>query len=396
MNNIGEEISMGIISSIYRGVIHTISDEFKAIFSDSGALLLIVFATMIYTVIYSVAYGSEVVRDVPIAVVDDDNTAMSRSLINGVEDGPDTRVSYDVESIDRAKSLFYSGDIFGILYIPNGYEQSIIAGEQANVSLIMDGSHLLLYSHIMQQGVADALTTGAEIEVARLVSESVDASTIPSLVEPVAYSSNTLYNPYMGYGSFVMPSILIVIIQQTMIIGMVLVAVRRREIGVYIAVNPIICVLSKILVYIIIYGVSLFFTLGIIWPIFDFPNIGNIEDIALLLLIYIVCVTSLGLALSPLFKRRESPLMLLLWSSVPVLLVAGVSYPYEAIPDWIYALGRILPSSSAVNAFIELNSMGAHLSEVHTELTTLAILAIVYLLCAIIAEYIVGKCKNMV
>ena len=263
MNNIGEKISMGIISSIYRGVIHTISDEFKAVFSDSGALLLIVFATMIYTVIYSVAYGSEVVRDVPIAVVDDDNTAMSRSLINGVEDGPDTRVSYEVESIDRAKSLFYSGDIFGILYIPNGYEQSIIAGEQANVSLIMDGSHLLLYSHIMQQGVADALTTGAEIEVARLVSESVDASTIPSLVEPVAYSSNTLYNPYMGYGSFVMPSILIVIIQQTMIIGMVLVAVRRREIGVYIAVNPIICVLSKILVYIIIYGVSIIFILGI-------------------------------------------------------------------------------------------------------------------------------------
>lgn len=387
---------MSVISSIFRDLKYAIIDELKSLFSDSGALLLLVFATMIYTTIYSIAYGSEVVRDVPIAVVDNDNTAMSRELIKGVEDGPDTRVAYETESLKRAKQLFYEGKIFGILHIPNNYERTLLAGEQANVSIMIDGTHLMLYSHIMQQGVADILTTGAEVEVSRFLKDGTNAATIPSLVEAISYNANVLYNPNMGYGSFVMPSILIVIIQQTLIIGLALMAARRRERGAIITINPIILVLSKILVYIMIYGINLTIILGIIWPIFDFPNIGNIEDIALLLLIYIVCVTSLGLALSPLFKRRESPLMLLLWSSVPVLLVAGVSYPYEAIPDWIYALGCILPSSSAVNAFIELNSMGAHLSEVHTELTTLAILAIVYLLCAIIAEYIVGKCKNMV
>lgn len=386
---------MSVISNIYRCAAKSASEEIKAVFTDSGALLLVVFATMIYTVIYSVAYGSEVVRDVPIVVVDDDNTAMSRRLVNGVEDGPDTRVAYEAESLDRARGLFYEGKVFGILHIPDGYERSIVAGDQANVSLIMDGSHLLLYSHIMQQGVADALTTGANVEVARLVSEGVDTALIPSFVEPVAFDATMLYNPSMGYGSFVMPSILIVIIQQTMIIGMALIAARRRERGLYVVINPIISVLTKILVYMLIYGVSLILILGVVWPVFNFPNAGYIGDIALLLFIYITCVASLGLALSRLFAKRESPLMLLLWSSVPVLLVAGVSYPYEALPEWIYLVGRILPSSSAVNAFIEVNSMGATISDISSEIATLLILTIVYLTCAIIVEYMCNKCKNM-
>ena len=377
---------MSVISSIFRDLKCAIIDELRSLFSDSGALLLLVFATMIYTTIYSIAYGSEVVRDVPIAVVDNDNTSMSRELIKGVEDGPDTRVAYETESLNRAKQLFYEGKIFGILHIPNNYERTLLAGEQANVSLMIDGTHLMLYSHIMQQGVADVLTTGADVEVSRLLKDGTNAATIPSLVEAISYNANVLYNPNMGYGSFVMPSILIVIIQQTLIIGLALMAARRRERGAIITTKPIISALSKILVYTMIYGINLTIILGIIWPIFDFPNMGSTTNVVILLLIYMVSATTLGIATSHLFTRRESPLMLLLWSSIPILLVAGVSYPYEALPEWLYTIGRILPSSSAVDAFIEINSMGASLADVSSEITTLLALAAIYLTCAIIAE----------
>jgi ABC-2 type transport system permease protein len=162
--------------------------------------------------------------------------------------------------------------------------------------------------------------------------DGTNAATIPSLVEAISYNANVLYNPNMGYGSFVIPSILIVIIQQTIIIGLALMAARRRERGVIITTNPIISALSKILVYTMIYGINLTITLGIIWPIFGFPNMGSTTNVVILLLIYMVSATTLGIATSHLFTRRESPLMLLLWSSIPILLVAGVSYPYEAIP----------------------------------------------------------------
>lgn len=372
---------------MWKHVRDTIALEFEAIFTDGGALLLVVFATMIYTIIYSMAYGSEVVRDIPIVVVDEDKTSASRRLVNGVDDGPDTSVAYEVNSMGEARELFYRGEVFAIFNIPSGYESDILADRQANVALILDGSHLLLYSHVLQQALADVLTSGANVEAGRIVAKGDGDIVAQAIVEPIHLNIDMLYNPYMGYGAFVMPSILIVIIQQTMVIGIAMVALyaarqrgRRRE------NRPIATVLSKIMVYIMIYGVNLIFILGVVWPLFDLPYFGNTLDVALLLLVYMIATVSLGLALSHLFKRREAPIILLLWSSIPILLLAGVSYPREAFPEWLYAIGRILPSSSAVDAFIQINSMGASISDIIPEMLTLTSLALLYLLCAIICE----------
>jgi len=85
--------------------------------------------------------------------------------------------------------------------------------------------------------------------------------------------------------------------------------------------------------------------------------------------------------------------LMLLWSSVPILLLAGVSYPREAFPEWLYAIGRVFPSSSAVDGFIRLNSMGASLYDVRIEIITLLILALSYTAFAIILEKHASVCK---
>ena len=99
-------------------------------------------------------------------------------------------------------------------------------------------------------------------------------------------------------------------------------------------------------------------------------------------------------SLSYLFKRREAPILTLLWSSVPILLLAGVSYPKEAFPEWLYNIGRVLPCSSAVDGFIALNTMGAKLYNIESELINLAVLAFLYTLLAIILEKYSCNSKN--
>ena len=363
------------------------SEEFDGIFSDGGALLLVGFATMIYTIIYSMAYGGEVVRDIPIVVVDEDSSSASRSLIQGLDDGPDTWVAYEAESMSVARDLFYSGEVFAIVNIPDGYEADLLANRATEVALILDGSHLLLYNHVLEQAVSDILTTGAMVEAGRIIASSGSDIEAEAVVSPVTMNVDMLFNPYLGYGAFVMPSILIVIIQQTMLIGIALVTLylARRRIGRR-PINPITTVISKILVYIVIYGVNLLVILGVVWPIFDLPYFANTLDVIILLLIYMIAASALGLSLSHLFSRREAPIMLLLWSSIPTLLLAGISYPHEAFPEWMYAIGRILPSSSAVDAFIQVCTMGATLSDIEGEIITLVALAILYMMSAIICE----------
>ena len=373
MNYILHTISVFLIS-----IKSNIRAELSAIFHDSGALLLLVIALPLYTIIYSTAYGSEVVRNVAIAVVDEDNTQSSRELINGIISGPNTAIHYEPQSILEAQELYFSDKIFGIVYIPHGFERNLLSNTQANIGIILDGSHLLLYRQVLEQVASDALTKGATIELMRLVERGQSEPTAMATIEPVALDIHHLYNRSLGYGSFVMPSVIMVIIQQTLIIDLAMIAARRRRKGLSIEIISTNSIIAKTLVYLIIYGINLTIILGIIWPIFGFPYIGNTLDIAIFTALYIIATLALGMAVAQLFKRRESPLLLLLSTSVPILLLAGVSYPREAYDSWLYDIGRLLPSSSGVDGFIALASRGATLGDILPEIVTLTLLSILY------------------
>ena len=234
-----------------------IADELRMILKDSGVLLLVVFAMLIYTIIYSVAYGKEVVREVAIAVVDEDHSSLSRTLVDGLRSGPDTFVAYEPTSVEEAKELFYRGKVFGIVVIPRGFERTLLMGEQADVAVILDGSHLLIYKEVLTQTTADVLVEGAVIETSRLIANSIGGGDIMGIVQPVSLDKHILYNTPQGYGSFVMPSIVVVIIQQTLVIGLAMLGVRRRQQRVSLQVNSyrdaIKSIVAKILVYIVIY-----------------------------------------------------------------------------------------------------------------------------------------------
>ena len=353
--------------------------EFRLIFSDSGAMLLLLFAMLIYATIYSIAYGAEVVESVSIAVVDEDNTTSSRDIVAGLREGENTVVAYEVQSVDEGRELFYNRDVYGIVIVPDGFERGLLSMQDATVSLILDGSHLLLYRAVLEQAMADVLDRregGVEL------------------------SSEILYNRSLGYGSFVMPSIVVLLVQQTLLIGVGMVAIRRRRHTALIKrrtwLYSVWQLLSIILTHIVIYGVSLTLVLATLWQVFGFPFNGRVGDVALLMLLYIVASSALAQALSNLFTRREAPILTLLWSSVPILLLAGVSYPREAFPEWLYAVGRLFPSSSAVDGFISLNTMGASLQNIKPEVVNIAILAFLYAFIAIFLERCMSNNKNIV
>lgn len=383
------------ISAFFKQISTDIKSELNSIFHDSGALLLIIIALPLYTIIYSIAYGSEVVREVAIGVVDDDKTSSSREFISGIISGPNTVVEYEPTSILEAQELYYQGKIFGIVYIPQGFESNITSGKQANIGLILDGSHLLLYRQVLEQVASEALTKGATIEAMSLVANGASEQSALATIEPISLDIHHLYNRSLGYGSFVMPSVVMVIIQQTLLIGLAMIAARRRSRGLDTEPLTVTNILAKVFIYTVIYNINLTIILGVIWPIFGFPYSGKTMEIILFSTLYILASLSLALATAQFFKRREAPFMLLLWSSVPILLLAGVSYPREAYDPWLYNLGRILPSSSGVDGFIAIASRGATLQDTLPEIVTLVTLTIIYLTIAIIINKYARKCAKI-
>lgn len=370
-----------------RSLYRVMSDELRLVATDGGILLIVAFAPIIYTSIYSMAYGSEVVGSLPIAIVDSDNTPQSRDFVRCVEAGDAVDIVAEPTSMQEAQHLFYDDVIYGVVHIPSGYGDRVLAGGGvADVALVVDGSHLLIYKRIMEHIVAVATTLGVELTAMNFVARGGDVAVAADVAMPVVAEIENIYNPALGYGVFVMPSIFIVIIQQTLLIGAGMVAIRRGRGERKGLCEASMAVIGRLFAYLAVYATTSIFILGVIWQLFDLPFIGKVVDVVLFMLLYIAASAAFALSLSSLFRRREAPLMLLLWSSVPILLLAGISYPREAFPGWMFAVGKIFPSSSAVDAFVGINTMGAGLEYVREEIVTLLLLLTCYTLFAVLIE----------
>ncbi len=376
----------------WREFVRVMRNEYKHIFTDGGVVLVMVGAIFIYSTIYSLAYGNEVLRNIPIGVVDMSQTQTSRSLAHLFDAGPNTYVAYNPTSMKEAEDLFFARKIYGVVYIPDDYEEKILGGMQATVSLYLDASYFLMYRQVFQEVVAGLMQTGTQVEFLRLVAKGATIPAAQAVANPVIYETHNLFNPYLGYGTFIMPAIIIVIIQQTLLIGIGMIGGTWRELGLYkslampgrkrLSMLPV--VLGKSVVYLSIYAFTVSYALGFHYWMFGYPMNGSLGTILLFLLPYMLACIFLGIALSTLFRYRENSILWLLWSSIPILLLSGASLPREAIPGWLLDFGKIFPSSSGVEGFLRIQTMGASLDDVLPELKTLWALAAIYLALACI------------
>ena len=374
------------MNSYRQQLLSVMGNEYRTIFSDAGVVLILILALLIYSTVYSLAYGPQVLRNVPIGVIDQSRTNASRSLIETFNAGPNTYVAYTPTNMEEAKELFYGRKIYGIVYIPSDYEKQLLGGSQANVSIYVDASYFLMYRQVFQEVVTTIGTTGAMVEFQRLIAKGANIPQARATSQPVIYQAHNLFNPYLGYGSFVMPAIIMVIIQQTLLIGIGMIGGTWREFGLYRKLCPpgrkrmstLPIVIGKALVYGSIYAVTLTYILGLHYKLFHYPLNGDTSTIILFMIPYITACIALGIAVSTLFRYRENSLLLLLWTSIPILMLSGISYPREAIPDWLFSLGQLFPSSHGVNGFIRIRSMGASFEEVLPEVRALWIQTVVY------------------
>ena len=361
-------------------------NELRSIFTDEGVMLVLIFAIFIYSTIYGLAYGNQVLRNVPIGVVDNCKTPASRALAQSFDAGANTYVAYEPTDMEAAKALFFDREIYGIVYIPADFERRLLNGEQSCVSIYCDGSYFLMYRQVFQEIVSTLGYTGAAVSMQRLIAQGVNLPQAQAVTQPVIYQSHNLFNPYLGYGTFVMPAIIILIIQQTLLIGIGMIGGTWHEFDLYSRLTPpgeermstLPVLLGKAFTYILISGVISAYILTIHYHLYGYPMNGTPWTVIALMLPYILACIMLGIALSTLFTRRENSLLWMLWSSLPVLLLSGVSYPAEAMPEWMVCLGWIFPSSHAIDAFIRVQDMGASFEDVLPEIRALWRLTVVY------------------
>jgi len=318
-----------LIAEGFRDLFYIWRQELRAIFRDSGVMIFFFLVPLAYPVIYALIYNPETVRDVPLVVVDQSGSQRSREFIRRVDATPDVRVVATCGSIEDARRLVDSKQAYGILLFTSDFNRDLAAGRQATVSLYTDMSLLLHYKALLLATTEVSLDMGREIRAARTPQSTDELQQI--YVAPIPYESVALFNPANGFASFLLPAVLILIIQQTLVLGICMLGGTAREQSRFHHLVPLDrrfrgtlrVLLGKAFAYVIIYIPVCLWTLVVVPRIFAYPSVGNPWDALLFLLPYLLASIFFAMILSGFMRTRESGMMLFVFMSVILLFLSG-------------------------------------------------------------------------
>lgn len=371
----------------------------RDIFGDGALIIFMVIVPIVYPIVYALIYNTEAVHEVPVVVVDKAGNATSRDFLNRLDASPDVHIAAHATSLEAAKAAVARREAYGVVYIPEDFAQKLARMEQTRVSVYCDMSGMLYYKAILASATDVSLKMNARIKIQRAGNTTDRQDELTA--HPLEYEHIALFNPQSGFASFLLPAVLILIIQQTMILGVGMEAGTRRERMEqthrltraerlkqwfhprrtrlrHASRRALRNLLGRAAAFFVIYIPVTAYELGVVPHLFHFPQVGHALDIALFALPFLLACVFFAISISGIPKSRESIILIAVFTSVPMLFLSGVSWPGSAIPWYWKTLANLTPSTFGVNGFVRLNTMGASLADVQTEYFALWIHVVVY------------------
>ena len=378
--------------------------ETKSTIKDEGVLIFFILVPLAYPLLYSWIYNNEVVREVPVAIVDLSHSASSREFIRDVDASPDVHAAYYCNSLREAQGLAGKQAVHGVLYFPEDFDRTLNRGEQAHVGVYCDMSLMLTYKAIYQSALAVSFKMGEERQKPRSFSFTERDEELNT--EPLSVDAQPIFNTTGGYGNAVLPGVLILILQQTLLLGIGLSAGTARENNRFQDLVPIgrhydgimKIVLGKSSCYFMVYCVmSAYITMAVPY-FFSFTMLARPSDLFWLLLPYLLAVIFFGMTLSCMVRYRENVMLLVVFTSVPFLFLTGVSWPQSNIPGIWQGFSWLIPSTFGVRGYLRISSMGGSIDDILPEIRGLWIQAVVYLVttCFVYRYQIISARKHAI
>lgn len=360
-------------------------DEFKLVMHDGGIILFFTFLPLVYPIVYSLIYNPEVVRDVSMVVVDSDATPLSREFVRRVNACPEAHVIGYAANLEEARRAMNEHKAYGILEIPEGFQRNVGRQEVAEGVLYTDMSLMLRYRAFLVAVTNVMQSMGGEITVQRINNVNGLVTTIAT-GDPMPIHNISMGNISGGFDSFIMPGVIVLILQQCIILATGMAGGARHERMSSIGYDPLIVssstsmtMLGQILCYITILILPIIFLLHFVPLIFRFPMEGNFIQIYAFLLPFILSSMGVGFLFQNVVREREAVFVLWVVTSIIFLFLSGLTWPLYAMPKFWSWVSDIIPATWALEGYTKMNANGSTLAQVSDCYINLWILSIIYL-----------------
>lgn len=379
-------------------------NELKTIFKDQTVITFFIVLPLFYPLVYAYIYTNEVIRDIPTVVVDQSNTKLSREFIRKVNATPDVQFIAHCTDMKEAQEYIKQQKAYGIVVIPSDFSTKLNTNQSTEIKVLCDMSGILYYKGIVMATTKVSLDMNEQIKINHTNNKTYREEKISAY--PITYEDVSFYNPANGMASYLIPGVLVLIIQQAILLGICVLSGTNREYNRFHVLIPnnkhysgtLRIVFGKGMSYYMVCILLALYVVCIVPWMFSLPNIGDTSSITLLIIPYLSACIFFCMTVASFVRDRESGLVMFVFTSIILLFGSGISWPLSNIPDFWRYFFHLFPSTFGIKGYIALNSMGASINDISYEYKGLWIQTGVYFLvtCFIYRNQIISFRRRLI
>lgn len=378
--------TMKNINSIFE----IIKREINWIITDLDLIAMLLAAPLFYSFFYGTMYMNKVEHEVPVAVYDEDRSSESLNLIKQLNAHSSIYIKEELNSLDEIDKKLIDEEVQGVIFIPNDFSRNLKLSRNARIKIYLN-THRFLHSNDLNKAVNEvAFSIGEEIRVEYFLSKGYSDKQAKELASPLKDEIKLLFNPSESYGDFLIPAILILVLQQTLFMGLGQSMAKENEtkrfaeLKILSGNNSLVALSGKISFYLILYFAYALVFFSVHLSVFKIVFRGSYSAFIIISVLLLLSISLLSLLVGNFFSKKVHALILISFTSYPLFFFTGYSWPTFAMPTIAKAIGYLIPTTAYMNAIHRIVSMGANIEHITFEIMNLVIINTVLLILVLL------------
>ncbi len=348
-------------------------DELSHVRRQPILVLLLLAVTIVYPLFVSSLYSRDQVVERPFVVVDLDDSGFSRRMTLLLDATQGLSLVGRVEDIPTARAMLVSREVDLIVEMPPGLSAEIKRGRPATVAAWTYTANLLAYGAAYPAVSEVVLDQSAELAADRLAELGLSRKGARAVSHPIIPDFRYAFHPNVSYGTFLVPGILLIVLQQVTLLGLAYSAGLRRETEEGSTRTPsLMALLGRGAAQLPLFAASAGALIAA-FVLFDWPMLSAASFVALFAA-FVLALVPMGLFIGTLVKDRYGAFHALMFLSAPLLMISGYAMPSSALPQWLQGVADLFPSTPGLLAMQVLSQKSAALIDVRPELLHLGLL----------------------
>ncbi|MDR0822803.1 MAG: ABC transporter permease, partial [Endomicrobium sp.] len=329
-------------------------------------------------------------EELPIAVIDEDNSELSRTVIRAFDSSADMQVKYRLSDINELKDYLIRQKAVLGLYIPRDFQNNVKRQKTQSLIVFTNASNYIA-SSVADAGATTIIATlEAGIKYQILSKKGFSPKEALALVQQIQSDNMKLFNPALNYNFYLTPGLWLSVIHQLLILFGALTIAKEFDMktvkNMYETANKSVLkiLLGKTILYIGISFLHFEILYHFIFPLFRIKFHHWSGSPVLLSLSFCLAAISLGLLLSSVLKTQVNALKGVLLISAPAFLLSGYTYPLSIMPKFLAVFVQIIPLTPFLAGFKKIYHQDLGMNYIYPFIFHLLILSIVFFVAAYI------------